>query len=337
MDYDNIDFSFDALESKLLGDSQCGSEIDYDPDFLELEHMVAAKAEQQYGDTIIPAAPIDWSRALNKACELLGKSKDYRLCCIITRALTHKYGVRGALKGMEAIHSLTEQCWPHAFPAIVFDGETDLFPRANAIAELNSSTGLVGDLRHTDIRLNATGKITLSRLEKILSGRAENEDFSRDQILQILRDEVLDHASELLVIKQLLTQITELENLLNQHFGNEQAPDFSQLKALLIAVTPIPDQHHVETIETEIDTQDAGAYSTPRSNPINPAVINSHDDAIRLLDKVCEFLARNDPANPAPLLIKRARNMIGQDFYTILSQLAPDAVAQAEHITGPQF
>ena len=337
MNYDNIDFSFDALESKLLGDNQCGSEIDYDPDFLELEYMVTAKSEQQYGDTIIPAAPIDWSRALNQACELLNKSKDYRLCCIITRALTHKYGVRGTLKGIETIRSLTEQCWQHAYPAIVFDGETDLFPRANAIAELNSPTGLVGDLRHTDIRLNATGKITLSRLEKILSGRAENEDFSRDQLLQILRDEILDHASELLVIKQLLTQITELENLLNQNFGNEQSPDFSQLKALLISATPIPDQHFAENFNEEMPTQDTGANLTSCNNSINPAAINSRDDAIRLLNKVCEFLDRNDPANPAPLLIKRARNMIGQDFYTILNELAPDAVAQAEHITGSQF
>lgn len=339
MTYNSIDFSFDALESKLLGDGHCGVEIDYDPEFLELENLVAAKAEQQYGDTIIPAAPIDWSSALNKACDLLGKSKDYRLCCIITRALTHKYGVRGALKGIESIRALTNHFWQDAYPAISFDGELDLFPRANAIAELNSYTGLVGDLRQTDIKLGVAGKIGIATIERILSGRADGEAFSREQLLQLLRDETHNQNNELHAIQDLLTQVTELEQQLTQHFGSQEAPDLSTLKNLLASINPIRDQysHTPNSVEDElIDTNPAGTVFT-QAGVAAPAHIRTRADAIQLLDKVCEFLEQNDPANPAPLLIKRARNMIGQDFYSILSQLAPDAVAQAEVITGPKF
>src|SRR5215216_4044197 len=136
MEYNHVDFSFDSFESKLLGNDGCGQEIDYDPEFISLENMVAVKNEQQYGNTIIPPTPIDWSKALIKALNLLGKSKDYRLCSIITRALTHKYGIKGALKGIEAIQRLTDTSWHNAYPIIYSDGETDFLPRANAIAEL---------------------------------------------------------------------------------------------------------------------------------------------------------------------------------------------------------
>lgn len=338
MDYNNIDFSFDALESKLLSDNQCGTEIDYDPDFLELETMVSPKAEQQYGDTIIPATPIDWSRALTKACELLGKSKDYRLCSIITRALTHKYGVRGTLKGIESIQALTDHFWQDSYPSIIIDGETDLFPRANAIAELNSISGLIGDLRYTDIALGAAGKISLGNIEKILNGRGDHESFSREQLLQILQDEADNQNSELLTIKQLFTQIVVLEKQLIQLFGNDLAPDLSQLKHLLAHVNM---QNSNETAVFADEDDSISIASEQATNLFSQqkisTTIQSRADAIKLLDKVCDFLEQSDPANPAPLLIKRARNMIGQDFYTILSQLAPDAVAQAEHITGPQF
>ncbi len=337
MDYSSIDFSYDALESKLLNNAEQGIEIDFDPEFIELENMVANKIEQQYGDTIIPATPIDWSRALSKAYELLGKSKDYRLCCIITRALTHKYGIRGTLKGIEIVHLLTANCWHHAFPAIVFEGEKDFLPRSNAIAELNSLTGLVGDLRHTDIKLGNTIRISISKLEKILSGRSEGEDFSREQLLQICRDEKKSPESEIFAIATLLNKISDLEKLLSQHLTGEYAPDFNHLKSMLPNIIAISGEDFIEKIDQSNDFTEAETPHIYSSIQKIPAVINTRDDAINALDKVCDFLKRNDPANPAPMLINRARNMIGQDFYTILNQLAPDAVAQAEHITGPQF
>ena len=339
MDYSNIDFSFDALESKLLHDGHCGVEIDYDPEFLELENMVAVKAEQQYGDTIIPAAPIDWSKTLTKACELLSKSKDYRLCSIITRALTHKYGVRGTLKGIDAIRSLTEHCWKESFPTIMFDGAIDFFPRANAIAELSSNAGLLGDLRSSEIKLGANGKLSIARIEKILGSRVDNEEFTRDQLLLILQNETIANNSELLAIKQLLTQVTLLEQQLLLLLGNEQAPDFTPLKNLLTNANPISDNINITEAEAIIDetpiTSDLSATEQPHHLATSNQ-IRSRSDAIKILDGVCEFLEKNDPSNPAPLLIKRARNMIGQDFFTILSQLAPDAIAQAEQVTGTQ-
>ncbi|WP_049631892.1 ImpA family type VI secretion system protein [Cellvibrio sp. pealriver] len=337
MDYDSIDFSYDTMESKLLNNAEQGIEIDYDPEFIELENMIAIKMDQQYGNTIIPAAPIDWSRALSKAYELLDKSKDYRLCCIITRALTHKHGIRGTLKGIETIYLLTANCWRYAFPAIVFDGETDFLPRSNAIAELNSMTGLVGDLRHTDIRLGSTIKLSINRMEKILSGRSENEEFSRDQLLQICRDDALSPESEIFVISRLLSKISELEKLLSQYLASEQKPDFSQLKSMLTNISVMTGEKQIAEIDGTGDFTEASTSHIYSKTQITPTFIQTRDDAINALDIVCEFLKRNDPANPAPMLINRARNMIGQDFYTILSQLAPDAVAQAEHITGPQF
>lgn len=334
MNYENIDFPYNEFENKLLNSDLESNEIDYDPEFIQLETMVSLKAEQQYGETIISPLPIDWSSALNKAYDLLDKSKDYRLCCIITRALTHKYGVRGTLKGIETIRLLTERFWQQAFPTTIFDGEIDLFPRANAIAELNSSTGLVGDLRNTEITLGSVGKITLSRLEKILSGRSDNTDFSRHQILQILHDEILANNSEIQAITLLVNELTALENLFSELFGSDQAPNLDQLNHLLCSIN-ISHENNIENQNR--DANEIAVDSSTSLMPINPAMINSRNDAIKLLDKICEFLERNDPANPAPLLIKRARNMVGQDFYTILNQLAPDAVAQAEHITGSQF
>lgn len=332
-----MNFSFDVLESQLLNTSNASIEIDYDPDFLELESIIAPKAEQQYGDTIIPAAPIDWSRALTKACELLGKSKDFRLCCIITRALTNKYGIKGTLKGIESISTMIDNHWDGSFPEINFDGEIDLLPRANAISELNSFSGLVGELRHTELSLGAAGKISLGKIERVLNGRSDNEDFSRDQLLNVFRDESNKDNADIAALNQLQLKLNALEKNLIALFGNDYSPDFSQLKHLIVSSNPVFGQRERTEQTSLADNDSTSAITTiQNSSRIVNTNIQSRSDAIEWLDRVCDFLTESDPANPAPLLIKRARNMIGQDFYTILGQLAPDAVSQAEQITGSQ-
>ena len=62
--------------------------------------------------------------------------------------------------------------------------------------------------------------------------------------------------------------------------------------------------------------------------------IRSREDAIRVLDLVCKYIERNEPTNPAPLLIKRAQRLMSLGFLDIIKELAPDGMGQIEVITG---
>jgi type VI secretion system protein ImpA len=62
--------------------------------------------------------------------------------------------------------------------------------------------------------------------------------------------------------------------------------------------------------------------------------LRTRQDALRVLDAVCEFLSRSEPSNPAPLLIRRAQRLIGSDFLDIMRDMAPESLAHIEAITG---
>src|SRR5690554_2618646 len=109
----NID---QALEyTGTASEQNIGGEIDYDPEFIELENLLTSTPEQQYGNTIIPAAEPDWAKALPLALMLLGKSLDFRVAVIITRALTHRDGIAGTLKGVRLVHNLAQWHWDTSY------------------------------------------------------------------------------------------------------------------------------------------------------------------------------------------------------------------------------
>ena len=57
---------------------------------------------------------------------------------------------------------------------------------------------------------------------------------------------------------------------------------------------------------------------------------------IRMLDAICEFYERNEPASPVPLLMRRARRLVHMDFLAIIRDLVPDAARQVEELMGTE-
>jgi type VI secretion system protein ImpA len=53
-----------------------------------------------------------------------------------------------------------------------------------------------------------------------------------------------------------------------------------------------------------------------------------------MLDRVISYLIQAEPGNPAPLLIERAKKLIGVDFFEIMANLAPNAMDTIETVTG---
>jgi type VI secretion system protein ImpA len=62
--------------------------------------------------------------------------------------------------------------------------------------------------------------------------------------------------------------------------------------------------------------------------------IRGRDDVNRALDAICAYLERAEPANPAPLLLRRAQRLLEKNFVELIADLAPESVGQVKLIAG---
>ncbi|MET1077915.1 MAG: type VI secretion system protein TssA [Pseudomonas sp.] len=327
----------DLLEP-IEGANPGGVELDYDPRYQALESSVQGKPERQYGTTLIPAEEPDWSRAYEESRALLARSKDLRLAVILTRALTRMQGIEGAVQGLEFCLQLAQRFWDSAFPPLEFDGEYDPLPRSNALTSLVVPQGLLSELRNCQLGTQQMGALDISTLERIANAREDSGEFPlrREQLEKLLRDEAAAGNPFFPAIRQLKQAARALDRFCQERLGAENAPSFLAFYGLIDLVYP---EHLIAANEpTEpppVQTGEAAVALPPTAGaPALPGVARTRAEAIQMLDAVCDFLETHEPASPAPLLIKRARKLIGQDFLSILRELAPDGLAQAELIAG---
>lgn len=337
--------SFIDVESLLApidAERACGTELDYDADYLTLERSVEGQPERQYGDTVIPAEGPDWSLVLRQASSLLGRSKDFRLTVFIARALTRKHGLPGAAEGLRLTLELALRHWTEAFPSLTVDGEDDPLPRGNALSSLTASGGLLGDLRAAALPTRQMGALDLGILEKVAAGRdaAGSAPIARHQIEPLLLEEIGHGNPHLAALLELRATAHELDHLCREQMGASEAPDLQSLTAWIDQVYPPHLQRRAAGGDAADDNatpaaDDASAASSAGAVAGGlPRRALTRQDAVQMLDAVCKFLEETEPANPAPLLIRRARGLIGMDFLQILRELAPDGLAQAELLAG---
>ena len=62
--------------------------------------------------------------------------------------------------------------------------------------------------------------------------------------------------------------------------------------------------------------------------------ISSRSDVIRVLDKICEYYERFEPASPVPIFMQRAKRLVTMNFVDMIKDLAPEAMAKIEVFTG---
>src|SRR5882757_2776454 len=62
--------------------------------------------------------------------------------------------------------------------------------------------------------------------------------------------------------------------------------------------------------------------------------INSREDVILQLDRLCEYYRRHEPSSPVPMLLRRAKRLVSKEFMDIIRDLTPGGVAEAELLGG---
>ncbi|KGT95220.1 hypothetical protein NG99_04115 [Erwinia typographi] len=333
--------NIDALLAPISSDKPCGDNLEYDADYMAMEQACAGKAEQQFGDTIIPAEPADWNKVERLASGLLSRTKDIRVMLALTRAWTQLKGLPGYAAGLELLKQSLLLYWEPIWPVLEEDGERDPFFRVNALAALGDKSALTTAVRQTSLIRSASDEISLRDACALLDGsktecpeypggRARlTDELARSgqpgveaivaisERLQTIHDTLVEHLGE--------TGVPEMQQLQKTVMTVVQACDVTDLAALIPAMASASEQPHQEvpaarTVRTETDWR-----------TVQPG---SRSDAQLMLEKVKQYFVQHEPSHPAPLMIERVQRMIELDFMDIIRDLAPDGVHQLENIFG---
>ena len=331
------------VESLLLETAEqppCGPDLEYDPAFTDLELAARGKPEQQFGDTVIAAEEPAWGEVRDAATELLRRSKDLRVATLLVRALVRTEDFPGLLPGLRLLRELLERYWGEVHPRLDSEDDDDPTARMNALAPLIDGDALIRDLRGSWlVRSRQHGQIMVRDIEVALGKlppRKDAEPVTQRQIDGVLAGVAAENPSALELVGDTLAEATALGDFLADKVGAERAPDFKPLLAILQML-----DHTVRGVTGGVAAAGAAAETPPaRGVPAamaekpTSAEIRGREEALLMIDRIVAYFERNEPSNPAPLLLKRARRLAGMNFVEIIKDMAPESLAQIETIAG---
>jgi len=346
-------------------EAPCGADPSYDPEFLEMERLAKGTVEQQIGDTIVEAEEPDWKAVCQEALGVLGKSKHLWAIIHLLWAEIRTEGIPGLRDGLALLAGALEQHWASIHPELDPEDSYDPMERLNLLRELAPPAEMQAAPRIFDLLLSTPlcDYPVLHRsfcLQDIRIAKGEAE-VPADAKGQPPDDQLLtaafcgaklppDRAAELQEQAQATAAaageaaelVAKIDTLMVGYVGAGQL-DLSALQAML---------EETQARITEYLAQ--GGIGEPAGEPVGggeagggvPAAvggggqaitgdIRSNEDVRRVLDMICTYYEHAEPSSPVPLLLKRAKRLVGTSFVEIIQDMNPDGLRTIEVISGP--
>lgn len=335
-----MDINVEALLLEFEGDSACGDDLEYDPDFIELETISKPKEEQQVGDSVLAGEEVDFPKVGSMALGILERSKDLRAAVFLAEACLHTEGFVPFERVLAYISGAVERYWGCVHPELDEEDDDDPTMRVNALR------GLVDP--NTVLRAVRRAPLTASRA----MGRFSLRDISiaDGEISPAEGENPIDHATisaafqdtdpaQMAAIREAVSNARAHVRAITAVFDDKVGalgPDLSELdKALFNAEKAIASVLGGEAGEEAPAEESVATGSAPmaQAGPVSGA-ISSRDDVTRMIDKICEYYAKSEPSSPVPVLLQRARRLVAADFVTIMKDMASDGMNQVRTIGG---
>ncbi|WP_175001853.1 type VI secretion system protein TssA [Burkholderia lata] len=333
------------LLADVAPDAPCGANLEYDAEFLQLQERATPRAEQQYGDTVIPAEAPDWRAVERLALALSVRTKDLRVIACLARSWTEQHGIPGYADALALVANLLERRWDDLHPRLDADGEHDPTPRMNALAEVAGAHDCARAARRQPL---FDGGPSVRDAERLLDGRDDTGSpvaGSRESLLAALSAARGDGTTPLDATRAALHALDAIRVCVTDRLGREWVPDEGDAeKALqrIVRDVPLPEPQPVSPDvqqATSGDMSQTGSAATaaaamPNAHAWRDAEITSRDDVRIGLDKMCRYFEQHEPSHPAPLLLRRAQRLLTLDFYEIIRDLAPESLPKLDLLSG---
>ena len=333
-------------------DTPSGENLEYDPAYVELELAAQPGEERQEGDKIIEAEEPEYGEVIKLAEAVLSRSHDIRAAVFYAQAILHTKGLTGFAEVTAYVRGCLEQHWDTCHPELDEDDDNDPTMRINAVQGLSGETTVLRALRRTALTDSRMfGKLSLRQIEM-----AEGAVPVPANV-----DDVPDSSAINAAFQD--TDSEKLSALLTA--ANSALADLKAIDAVFVAKTPGqgPDLEKTEKalgqiirrlsdavgVEGEASDEgmagDEGGAEAGASAAGGGAAaaggggraiggINSPNDVINALDRLVAYYKRAEPSSPVPILLERAKRLVGADFVTIIKDMAEQGKDQVYTIGG---
>ena len=348
----------DQLLEPISEESPCGEDLEYDLEFGELERAAQPVADQQIGDTVVERQEPDWRTVRDLASGLFQRTKDLRIAVLLARAVVHIDGLAAFGDALAVIRGLVERYWDGVHPRLDPDDDNDPTFRVNTLlalcdreaclravmdAPLIESSAL-GSFAYRDY-LTASGELPPRNDQPPEMGTIE---------AVLMNEDLNDLNQRAVVLQNACGSVRAIENAVTEAVGVSRSASLEPLEDLLTKMSRLlgsylerrgfsevseepPGEEESPQFESsessELVSDESGEPEAVRSMPVSDEV-NSRDDVIRLLDKICDYYSEHEPSSPVPLLLNRAKRVAKMSFLELLRELAPSGLDQAEALGG---
>ncbi|RVT84130.1 type VI secretion system protein TssA [Rhodobacteraceae bacterium CCMM004] len=337
-----------TIELVNFGDAApSGENLEYEPVFTTLEEVARPSEERQAGDEIIPGEDPDWKAVIAAAEAVLEQSHDLRAAVYLAQAELRWNGLPGFAPVMTWIHDALTEYWETVHPQLDED-DGDPMMRINAVKGL-AAPGAMGETNPVVRALMRAG-LTQSRAFGEISLRdiaiAEGEIPAPDGVdaydsaaiaaaFQDTPDEVL--TAILAAAEASKAAVQGIDAVFDAQTPG-QGPDFSALTRPLdriIARLTSETGGDAEAAEDDAaDAPDGGAAEPASSGGGGLGAINTPADVEKAIDRIVAYYNRHEPSSPVPVILLRARKLVGADFLTIVEDMAPLGIDNVKLIGG---
>ena len=331
-------------------DDPSGENLEYDPAFISLELAAQPGEERQIGDSIIAAEEADHDEVIAQAMDVLSRSHDLRAAVILAHSMLRTKGFPGLAEVTTYIRGVMEEYWDTFHPQLDADDDNDPTMRVNAVAALTGLDTIQKAIRMAPLTDSRTfGRMTLRDFliaEGEIpppSGMENPPDLS--QISAAFQD---SNAEKISLARDAAAKVLEDVIAIEAIFDDKvptAAPDMSELAVLLRQIlTRFATAGFGVAQDNDASGDDGGDAGAGTGGGARagfggagsggPGTVNSQQDVRAALDRIIGYYARSEPSSPIPMLLDRAKRMVGADFLTIIKEMATDGMQQVHLIGG---
>lgn len=339
------DIDLDRLLEPCSVNGPHGGDVEYDPVFMDLEDR-----EIRWNEWRPEREEPDWAEVRQSCVELLNRSKHLQVAVWYALSGLGVDGLEGLYEGMQLVHGLLDGFWDGLYPQL--DPDVDAYVaerRQNVVEKLNSTVMVLNRFRRIELVPDTPAgtyswRDCLMALGQVEPG-GEQEDVPE---IEAIRN-ALGRCDRSVIEKRVdlaenIVRTTEgIKELFARNAGPAATPDLDGFEECVEKYVDFlkkygdvkgsqdrgnGGQTGEQTEGEEADESDASAGAgTPRA-------IESLQDVRSVLESVCRYYRDEHPSSPVPILLDRAKRLVGKNFRDIIEDVAPGALPEVDNLSG---